>query len=66
MPSKLYWAQLWVFFSSDCELSAPLDRSYGVEYSSGVESIFGVATILIKPADSVYFLISGLFFFELT
>ena len=31
-----------------------MERSYGVEYWSGVESNFGMAKLLITPADSVY------------
>ena len=37
-----------------------MERSYGVDYRSGVESNFGVAKILITPADSVYLTFSNM------
>ena len=45
-----------------------MERSYGVEYWNGVESNFGVAKILITPADSVYLTFSNIWtsLFELT
>ena len=43
-------------------------RGYGVEYWNGVESNFGMAKILITPADSVYLTFSNIWtgLFELT